>query len=56
MRVHGDDFHDCSCAQIDPVQHLDSLLPLVDLLSIEDDILFNFMSENNAMVANHQGR
>ncbi len=43
-------------AQFDPVQHLDSLLPLVDLLSIEDDILFNFMSENNAIIANPQGR
>ncbi len=43
-------------AQFDPVQQLDSLLPLVDLLSIKDDILFNFMSENNAIVANAQGR
>ncbi len=43
-------------AQFHPAEQLDSLLPLVDLLSIKDDILFNFMSENNAIVANPQGR
>ncbi len=43
-------------AQPDPIQHLDTLLPLVDLLSIKDDAFIDFMSENNAIVANHQGR
>ncbi len=43
-------------AQFDPLQQLDSLLPLVDLLSIKDDAFINFMCENNAIVANPQGR
>ncbi len=43
-------------AQPDPIQQLDSLLPLVDLRSIKDDAFIDFMSENNAIVANHQGR
>ncbi len=43
-------------AQITPVDQLDSLLPLVDLQSITDDILFNFIGENHAMLANHQYR
>ncbi len=43
-------------AQINPVDQLDSLLTLVDLQSITDDILFNFIGENHAMLANHQCR
>ncbi len=43
-------------AQINPVDQLDSLLTLVDLQSITDDILFNFMGENHAMLSNHQYR
>ncbi len=43
-------------AQINLVDQLDSLLPLVDLQSITDDILFNFIGENHAMLANHQYR
>ncbi len=43
-------------AQFDPVQHLDSLLLLVDLLSIKEDAFINFMCENNAIVANPRGR
>ncbi len=42
--------------QLDPVQHLDSLLPLVDLSSITDDSLFDFMGEDNVMVVNRQCR
>ncbi len=42
--------------QITAVDQLDSLLPLVDLQSITDDILFNFIGENHAMLANHQYR
>ncbi len=38
-------------AHPDPVQHLDSLLPLVDLHSIKEDAFINFMCENNAIVA-----
>ncbi len=45
-----------TAAQFDPVQHLDSLLPLVDLLSIKDNVFINFMGENNAIVATPQGR
>ncbi len=43
-------------AQINPVDQLDSLLPLVDLQSIIDDTFINFMGENIAMLANHQYR
>ncbi len=39
-------------AQFDLVQHLDSLLPLVDLSSITDESLFDFMGEDNVMVTN----
>ncbi len=42
--------------QIDPVEQLDNLLPLVDLSSITDAFLLDFMGENNAMVANPQCR
>ncbi len=50
------DAEQTTAAQPDPVQQLDSLLPLVDLLSIKDDAFINFMGENNAIVANHHGR
>ncbi len=50
------DVAQATTAQPDPVQQLDSLLPLVDVLSIKDDAFINFMGENNAIVANHQGR
>ncbi len=43
-------------AQPDSAQQLDSLLPLVDLLSIKDETFINFMGENNAIVANHHDR
>ncbi len=43
-------------AQTTPVDHLDSLFPLVDLQSITDDTLFNFMGENYALLRNHQYR
>ncbi len=50
------DVEQTTAAQIDSVQHLDSLLLLVDLLSIKEDAFINFMCENNAIVANPQGR
>ncbi len=45
-----------NAAQITPVDQLDSLLPLVDLLSITDDSLFNFMGENHVIIINQQCR
>ncbi len=39
-------------AQFDLVQHLDSLLPLVDLFSITEESLLDFMGEDNVMVTN----
>ncbi len=45
-----------SAAQTTPIDLLDSLLPLVDLQSITDDALFNFMGENHAVLRNHQCR
>ncbi len=39
-----------------PVDHLDSLFPLVDLQSITDDTFINFMGENYALLKNHQYR
>ncbi len=46
------DAEQTTAAQLDPVQHLDSLLPLVDLSSITDASLFDFMGEDNVMVTN----
>ncbi len=43
-------------AQVDPVEQLENLLPLVDLSSITEASLFDFRGENNAMVANPQCR
>ncbi len=43
-------------AEVDPVEQLDSLLPLVDLSSITDASLFDFMGENNVLVTNDQCR
>ncbi len=45
-----------TAAQLNPVDQLDSLLPLVDLQSITDDTLFNFMGENHVIIANQQCR
>ncbi len=45
-----------TAAKITPVDHLDSLLPLVDLPSITDDSLFNFMGEAHVVFANQQCR
>ncbi len=39
-----------------PVEQLDSLLPLVDLQSITDDTLLNFMGDTHVIIANHQCR
>ncbi len=39
-----------------PVEQPDSLLPLVDLQSITDDTLLNFMSDTHVIIANHQCR
>ncbi len=43
-------------AQINPVDKLDSLLPLVDLQSMTDDTFINFMGENYVLLRNHQYR
>ncbi len=45
-----------TAAQTTPVEHLDSLFPLVDLQSITDDTFINFMGENYALLKNHQYR
>ncbi len=45
-----------TAAQTTPVDHLDSLFPLVDLQSITDDTFINFMGENYALLRNHQYR
>ncbi len=50
------DAEQTTAAHPDPVQQLDTLLPLVDLLSIKDDAFIDFMCENNAIVANPRGR
>ncbi len=42
--------------QVDPVEQLDNLLPLVDLSSITDATFLDFMGENYAMVGNPQCR
>ncbi len=39
-------------AQFDPAEQLDSLLPLVDLSSISEASLFDFMGEDNVMAKN----
>ncbi len=43
-------------AQFDPVEHLDSLFPLVDLSSISEASLLDFMGEDYVMVANRKCR
>ncbi len=43
-------------AQVDSVEQLDNLLPLVDLSSITDGFLLDFMGENNAIIASPQCR
>ncbi len=45
-----------TAAQLTPVDQMDSLLPLVDLQSITDDTLFNFMCENHVIIADLQCR
>ncbi len=50
------DVEQAAGVQVDPVEQLDNLLPLVDLSSITEASLFDFMGENNAMVANPQCR
>ncbi len=45
-----------TAALLTPIDQLDSLLPLVDLQSITDDTLFNFMGENHVIIANQQCR
>ncbi len=50
------DAEQTTAAQLDPVQQFDSLLPLVDLSSISEASLFDFMGEDNVMVANRQCR
>ncbi len=45
-----------AATQITPIDHLDSLLPLVDLQTFTDDTFINFMGEHHAMLANHQYR
>ncbi len=45
-----------TAAELTPVDQLDSLLPLVDLQSITDDSLFNFMGENHVIIINQQCR
>ncbi len=45
-----------SAAQTIPVDHLDNLLPIVDLQSITDDTFINFMGENYVLLTNHQYR
>ncbi len=45
-----------TAAQLTSVDQLKSLLPLVDLQSITDDSLFNFMGENHVIIANQQCR
>ncbi len=46
------DAEQASGVQIDPVEQLDNLLPLVDLSSITETAVYDFMGENNAIVAN----
>ncbi len=50
------DAEQANCVQVDPVEQLDNLLPLVDFSSMTDATLLDFMGENNAMVAGPQGR
>ncbi len=50
------DVEQTTAAQPDPVQQLDSLLPLVDLFSITEESLLDFMGEDSVMVANRQCR
>ncbi len=45
-----------TAARFDPAEQLDSLLPLVDLSSISEASLFDFMGEDNEMVVNRQCR
>ncbi len=45
-----------TAAQFNPVEQLDSLLPLVDLSSISEASLLDFMGEDNVMVVNRQCR
>ncbi len=42
--------------KVGPVEQLDNLLPLVDLSSITDATLFDFIGENNVMITNDQCR
>ncbi len=50
------DAEQTAASQPDPVQQLDNLLPLVDLSSITDESLLDFMGEDYVMVANRQCR
>ncbi len=43
-------------AQINPVDQLDKLLPLVDLLSITETTMWNFMCENHVIITNQECR
>ncbi len=46
------DAEQTTAVQFDPIQQLDILLPLVDLSSISEASLFDFMGEDNLMVSN----
>ncbi len=50
------DAQQTTAAQFDPVQQLDTLLPLVDLFSLTDKSLFDFMGEDNVMIVNSECR
>ncbi len=50
------DTEEATAAQMTNIDQLDSLLPLVDLQSITDDSLLNFMGETHVIIANHQCR
>ncbi len=43
-------------AQINPVDQLDTLLPLVDLPSITETSMLNFMRENHVVITNQECR
>ncbi len=50
------DTDEATAAQTTPDVQLCSLLPFVDLQSITDHSLFNFMGENNVIITNQQCR
>ncbi len=54
--AHWMDGEEATTAPPTPFDQLDSLLSLVDLQSITDDSLLNFMGETHVIIANHQCR